>query len=422
MLMLAAGAATRRWLGPAPPSTVTMSTGTAGSDFDLFGQRYQRIFKRSGVELRLLPSAGGTENLRRLNDPRSGVAVSFAEGGLTSEAQSPALESLGTLAYQPFWAFCRCTDAGPRLEALHGKRIAIGTEGGGTRAFALKLLALNGIDTASVQLMPVADEPAGAALLRGDIDAAVMLASWDTPVVRRLLASTEITALSFPRVDAYVALYPFLTKLTVPAGVGNLAANRPAAEVKLMAPKASLIVRRDLHPAIQYLLLEAAAEIHAAPNIFHRAGQFPAMERDDLPLAKVAREYAKSGVPFLQRYLPFGVAVQATRLLLLLIPVLGIAYPLLSVLPRIYLWLLWRRIFSLYGELKLIEIELEAPGGSADTLALLEQLDRLERRANRLRLSPSFADRQYHLRSHIALVRARLLHAAAPRAAAQSQT
>ena len=52
-----------------------------------------------------------------------------------------------------------------------------------------------------------------------------------------------------------------------------------------VAPKASLVVRNDLHPAIQYLLLEAATEIHSGPGMFRKAGQFPAAESIDLPLS-----------------------------------------------------------------------------------------------------------------------------------------
>jgi len=89
VLILTAVVATIAWLGPLPPKLVTMSTGTPGSDFDLYSRQYQAILKRSGVQLRLLPSAGSVENLRRLDDPRSGVAIAFLQGGLTSQAQSP---------------------------------------------------------------------------------------------------------------------------------------------------------------------------------------------------------------------------------------------------------------------------------------------------------------------------------------------
>jgi hypothetical protein len=235
-----------------------------------------------------------------------------------------------------------------------------------------------------------------------------MVASWDTPIVRQLLASSDVVLPGFPRADAYVALYPYLTKLILPAGVGNMATNRPPTDVNLLAPKASLLVRRELHPAIQYLLLDAAQEVHSAPGIFQKAGQFPAEEQVDVPLTKDAHQFYKSGRPFLQRYMPFWLAVLAGRLLVLLIPVVGVAYPLLRVVPALYGWSMRRRVFRLYGELKFIETEVER-GREGAAKDLLARLDRLEERANHLRVPDAFAHFLYTLRDHIDLVRERLV-------------
>jgi TRAP transporter TAXI family solute receptor len=403
-LIVIAVAATVAWLGPLPPKVVTMSTGTAGSEFDRFAREYQAILKRSGVRLRLVPSAGSVENLARLNDPRAGIAVAFAQGGLTSEAKSPDLESLGTVFYQPFWLFVRRGISLARPEEIRGKRVAAGPDGSGTQVVAKKFLALNGIDESTLQLVPLPAAEAGEALMRGEIDAAAMVASWDTPIVHRLLASSDVNVVGAPRADAYVALDPYFTKLVLPTGVGDLATNRPPNDVTLVATEASLIVRRDLHPAVQYLLLEAATEIHSAAGLFRKADQFPAPAPVDLPISRDARQFYKSGSPFLQRYLPYGLAVLASRLLLLLIPVIGVAYPLLRMAPTLYGWSMRRRIFRLYGELKYIEVELDAAGGvpAADLLA---QLQRLEERANHLQLPFAFAPFLYQLRNHIALVR-----------------
>ena len=68
---------------------------------------------------------------------------------------------------------------------------------------------------------------------------------------------------------------------------------------------ASLLVRHDLHPAVQYLLLQAAEDIHSGPGILRRPGQFPAAEPQDVPLSRGARNYYKSGGSFFQRHLPF---------------------------------------------------------------------------------------------------------------------
>ncbi len=413
-LIVLAMAAAVWWLGPLPPRVVVMTAGTPGSDYDLLAQRYQNILKRSGVELRIAGSAGGVENLRRLNDPLSGVSVGFAQGGLTDERMSPELDSLGTVFYQPLWFFRRGAVTGNQLGDLRGKRISIGPLGGGTRVLASQFLALNGVGQDVAQLLPFSAEEGGEALLRGEVDGAAMVASWDTKVVRKLLASPQVDIVNFPRADAYVALFPYLNKLILPTGVGDMAANRPAADVNLLAPKASLIVRRDLHPAIQYLLLEAATEIHSSPGLFQKAGQFPAAEREDLPLSRHARQFYRSGPPFLQRYLPFWLAVLASSLLVLLIPIVGVAYPLLRTAPALYGWHMRRRIFRLYGELKFIERELEATGAQPREL-LRAQLTELEQRANRLRVPNAFAHFLYELRTHVNLVRSRLEGATAAR-------
>jgi TRAP transporter TAXI family solute receptor len=405
-LILAAIIGTVAWLGPLPPKVVLMSTGTPDSDYDLYARRYQAILKRSGVELRLLPSGGPIDNLKRLNDPRSGVTVAFVQGGLTSEAQSPNLESLGTLFYEPFWFFLHRGVELQRPDDLRGKKVAIGPEGSATRHVADLFLALNGVAEDQLQLLPLDIPEAAAALLKGEIDAATMATTWDIEAVRQLLASSEVNLFGSPRADAYVALYPYLTKLVVPAGLGNLATNRPAADVNLVASEASLIVRKDLHPAIKYLLLEAATEVHSGGGLFQQRGQFPAPEVVDLPISKDARLYFKSGPPFLQRYLPYGWAVLVSRILVLLIPIVGVAYPLLRTAPALYGWNMRRRIFRLYGELKLLEIELEARGGQASA-ALQARLDRLEQRADHLYIPPAFAHFLYQLRNHIGLVRER---------------
>jgi TRAP transporter TAXI family solute receptor len=395
-------------LRPLPPRVVTMVTGPEGGAYPEVGRRYHELLAHHGIELRLLATAGALENLERLRDPRSRVAVGFLQSGITSEKESPDLESLGTVFYEPLWFFHRGVISGKGLEVLRGRKISIGPEGSGTRALALELLGRNGIDQRFADLLSLPPQEAGQRLIRGEIDAALMLASWDSPTVRRLLSDENIGLVSFPRADAYVALYPFLNKLTVPTGVGDLAKNRPPADVILVAPKASLVVRKDLHPAIQYLLLDAAEQIHSGPGIFHKSGQFPAAESIDLPLADEARQFYRSGRPFLQRHLPFWVAVMVGRLLPLLIPLVGVIYPLLRFMPALYRWPVRWRIFRIYGELRRLESDVESRDADRPLDDLNERLDRLDDKASRLTVPQSYASLLYTLRMHIALVRERL--------------
>ena len=67
--------------------------------------------------------------------------------------------------------------------------------------------------------LPLTPGAGGEALLKGEIDCACMLTGADAPIVKKLLADERVALASFPRADAYVALYPYLRKLTVPRGV-----------------------------------------------------------------------------------------------------------------------------------------------------------------------------------------------------------
>jgi TRAP-type uncharacterized transport system substrate-binding protein len=394
-------------LEPTPPRTVVMSTGSPGSAYAEFGERYREILAREGIELQLLPSAGAVENLARLRDPGAGVSVGFVQGGTVIPEDSAVLASLGTIAFEPLWFFYRDVEVSRGFEGFRGKKISLGPKGSGTRELAVELLARNGIDRDSADWQEYPAQEAAESLIAGEIQAAMMVASWDSPVVRRLLVADDVQLVSFPRADAYVALYPFLNKLVLPAGVGDLARNRPPTDVTLLAPKASLAVRKDLHPAIQYLLLNAAAQIHSGPGIFQKAGQFPAPETVDLPLSDNARQFFKSGRPLLQRYLPFWLAVLVGQLLVLLIPVAGVLYPLMRLAPGVYAFLIRRRIFRLYWELKHFETELDRRPAQADVADLAKRLDQIENRANHHRVPAAYANMLYTLQLHIGLVRER---------------
>jgi len=389
-----------------PPHTIVMATGAEGSDYREYGERYRAALASTGVEVKLRPTAGAVESLSLLLDPNSGVSVALIPGGTIDAKHASELESLGTMFYEPMWLFHKREFESLALDALRGRKISIGPEGSATRALSLKLLKRNRLDTEVGELLALPQQAASEKLLAGEIDALAMLSSWDSPVVRQLLADERVGLTSFARADAYVALYPFLNKVVVPRGVGDLAKDLPPTDVVMFAPKASLVVRKDVHAAIQYLLLEAAVQIHSGPGVFRRANEFPAAEVVDVPLSSEAQRFYRSGPPFLHNYLPFWMASLLGKLVILLIPILGVLYPMTRFLPRLYDWVMRSKVLRMYGELRLLEEEVTAARGSGrDTRDMLARLDRLEEQANHLKVPVAYASMPYVLRHHIELVR-----------------
>ena len=339
-----------------PPSTVVMTTGPEGSAYREFGEKYRAALARDGIDLELEAVSGNVENLARLKDGSSGVSVGFVAGGLTSEKASPGIESLGTISYDPIWVFCRGLPDEAQFGDLRGKRLSIDLDAG----VMPDLLRATGLEKA-VTIVPLSPDAGAEALLRGEIDCACMLTVADDPAVKKLLADDRVKPMTFRRADAFVALYPYLRKITVPRGVGNLARDLPAEDVTLIAPMASLLVPRGPAPRRAVPPPRGSRGHPLGPRHPPKARpSFRLPSRKTSRLSKEARTYYKTGGSFFQRHLPFWLAVIASRVLLLLVPLAGVLYPLMRSVPAAIQFVVERRVNALYAELRAIEARIEA--------------------------------------------------------------
>src|SRR5690349_23199484 len=101
LIVIAAFWFTYRFVRPAPPRTIVIATGPAGSVFEATAERYRAILAREGVTLDIRPSEGSLENLKRLADPDSDVDVGFVQGGLARLGDRGKVMSLGSVFYAP---------------------------------------------------------------------------------------------------------------------------------------------------------------------------------------------------------------------------------------------------------------------------------------------------------------------------------
>jgi TRAP transporter TAXI family solute receptor len=257
-----------KFVEPPPPDRIVIATGDRSGAYYAFAERYREILAADGVEVVLRETTGSVENIRLLDDAASGVDVGFVQGGTGNAETTPRLTSLASLYYEPIWLFTRATLFGTdRLHSLGGARIAVGPEGSGTRAVAKLLLREVGLGDAPA-LSPLGGRQAGAALRRGDIDAAFVVAGPGSPMVRDLISDPELDLVSIRLAEAMALRHRFLSLIRAPRGVIDPARVRPAGDMTLLAPTAGLAVRADFHPALVELLLRAAERVHRSGGIF----------------------------------------------------------------------------------------------------------------------------------------------------------
>ena len=401
------------WLDPNPPRKVTLATGPAQSAYEEFGKRYAKALSAEGIEVVLQPSEGSAANLQLLRDGK--VDLGFVQGGTSdySETDQQTLTSLGSLFVEPLWLFYReesarqvtATATLTTLTQLQGLRVNMGTAGSGVPSLMTKLLDSNRIDPSTLKISKLEQTPATVAFLGGELDAIVFASAPESLMVQMLLQTPGVNLMNFAQSEGYSRRFAFLTPSLLPRGVVDLAGNIPPQDVRLVAPTTALITRNTTHPALLQLFAQAGNDIHGSAGWFKRAREYPNIENNELPIAKEAERAIKAGAPMLQRYLNFWVANLVERMWLVMGIIIAILLPLSRIVPPLYAFRVRSRIFRWYGQLRNIENRIDFE----DNRALLQELNQLETRAEKITVPLSYTDELYALRNNIHLVRKKLL-------------
>ena len=312
---------------------------------------------------------------------------------------------------EPLWIFYRHDPKKTitQVSELADKKIAIGSRGSGTRRVAVELFAAYGIDIEKQPHSELNGIPAATALLKREVDAVAVVTGEDSAQVQSLLREADIRLLGFPQSAALSRHFPHLTTVKLAPGMIDLAKNTPPEEVPLIAAMSQLIVRNDLHPALIRVLAEAAKEIHHGSGWFHKAGDFPTTRGTDVPIHADADRYFTSGASFLQRHLPFWVSVWVERALILLVPLLAIGIPAARLLPALYNWRMRERVYRWYAEVRHLDTDaMTTKPASTEAENILNRLNKIEARADNVRVPLAFTRELYDLKVHIDFVRRRL--------------
>lgn len=397
-----------QFIKPAPPSRITISTGNETGAYHRFGEEYKSILADSGITVDLQTSAGSVENLERLASAKSGTDLALVQGGVGDAESLTNVVSLGRMFMEPVWVFYRAPEVIDRLTQLKGKRIAVGPEGSGTRQLAVALLQPNGVTAKASTFEALGGQQAANCLLEASCDAIILVASPQSQIVRALLQNDSVQLMSFAQAEAMTRIFPFLSHVVLPEGVIDFVANVPKQDTHLVAAQAALVARDDIHPAIVGLLVQAARKVHRPGGLFQKIAEFPKETDPEYPISDAAEIAYNSGVPFLQRLLPFWLAIFLERMIVLLVPIATILLPLFKLGPWLYEWRVRRRLLYWYGELKDLERRIKADPGRRELPQHLEDVDKIDHEVSEISVPLTFSDQFYELRAAIDLVHQRL--------------
>ena len=222
--------------------------------------------------------------------------------------------------------------------------------------------------------------------------------------VQDTLDAPGVRLMSVAQAEAIAQTIPGLKHVVLWRGLLDLGRDIPNSNVDMLASRNRMLVRKTLHPALQYLLLEAMREVHWPAGSFNRLGEFPAEQDGDLPLSPTAEAFYRSGPTFWQRYTTFWLSSLLNRIAFFIIPVILTLIPLLGFAPRIYRWLHVRRIDQLHRALGYLERELAQKVDASREAEYLRRIAEIETDVRSLWVSRAFEVDLQRLKAHLRMV------------------
>ena len=399
------------FLIPKPPDTILMTTGGEKGLYYRFGIQLAQELEKEKLTLKVLPSAGSAENLSRLNDRAQKTDLALLQGGVGSPEKNQNIAALAAVFDEQIWIFYRrqaFKETPTQIGHLKNKRVSISLPGSGTRVLGLQLLGLGGLQIEgqekNIEVLDLDARDSLKSLLGKSLDAALLVAGPQTPIISEYLESAELGLMQLAHADALALRLPFLKVTALPRGSINLARDLPRADTKLLAATAALVVHEDIHPALVTPLLRAADGALRKMALLQAEGEFPSALGLTWPLHEDAKEYLKEGPSFLYRHLPFWGAVWVDRAIRFIVPLLVIIVPLMSYLPAAIKASVDARLANFYRQLR----DLERRRSSDASLEWEKELQAIEQKVMLLRVPKKYAFEVYNLRMHISLVRQQL--------------
>ena len=334
-----------------PPSRVVISGGSEQQSYSRMAQRYAEHLERMGIHTEIVYAASEADAFSQLTNVSDATSIGFANTVYAGKAGN--VQALAVIGQEPIWIFSSLN--GPAsLANAKGLRIAVGQDDASTPNAARLLLAHAGVRASDVRFDTLSGIAAAEALVDGRVDIVFQVAGEDSLAVQMLTRMGGIQLMSVDNAGSLASQERPFQLLLLPQGVIELRGDIPPRDLTLVSLQTHLLVKPDVHPALQRALLIAASQIHEEPTFLQRHGQFPSFRGSDFKLSPTARAYSLGARPWMETLLPYRKAQWAELLAYAILPILVLTLLVLTWIPKLFDWRINAGLNHFYGELKFL--------------------------------------------------------------------
>ena len=340
--------------------------------------------------------------------------------------------SLGVVQYAPFGFFVKSgNERLKRIGDLKGKKIVIWSspEGNDKPAFSKggAKASVYSNDYIIEQLFLAAGVTAeNSTIINAWPEPMLSVPDWDVIITRlpgketgakyrgfsEKLSNSEIVFAELTDLEAVAHKIPAFKLIKFPASGFDLRNGIPKTDVTMLAFTLSAVVKSHLEHGLVLTIAEYLKDTYGKASEVANKGEFPNFSSNEsFPPSKVAKDYYDHGMPLTRNYLSPGMYAFVVKLLLILVPLLTVAWPLTHFVPSIYHFYVKHKITHHYDELKSIEDHIAVADITAKE-AFVARVDAIDQDLKNLRfpfLHSHFVQEVYLAREHVDLTKRRIL-------------
>lgn len=258
-----------------------LTGGTGGTYYPLGGQIGKIISDNTDVNVTPQTSGASAENMETLRAGDAEMAftqtdiAAYALEGKEMFKDEPIdnIQAISSLYPETVQLVTTEKSGIKSIEDLKGKTVSVGAPGSGVYINAMQLLEIHGLSSKDIKAQNLSFDESTDGIQAGNIDAAFITAGTPTGAVEALSAQNKIVIVPITeaKIQELIAKYPYYAEETVPSGTYNI-----KQDVKTVAVKAMLVVRKDLDEDLVYEMTKALYE--NTDKITHAKGKFITLE------------------------------------------------------------------------------------------------------------------------------------------------
>lgn len=280
------------WLGSSKVQRVTIAGGPAGSETLALVTAIAEVLNEAeqGFVIRVFESGGSSENLQLLSHGRIDMA--------TIQADTPVPDGVSgvTVLYGDAYHLIARDDAEiANFSDLPGHRIAIPPKTSGQYNSFWFLARHYGLNSDSLNALPMAEEAANFAMEHGQVDAIFRVRAPGNSFIRQLIGDKKLHLVPIDQSEALALWQPAIAPGVIPLGSYRGSPALPANNLPTAVLDRLLVTRSDLDPTLVYevtkAIYERRSDIHELSKLSGFIAPLPEDAEGVIPAHPGARSY-----------------------------------------------------------------------------------------------------------------------------------